>query len=335
MKLFPGRLLYLIVGGIASLDTIWLTASSRLYFDYSPLIKPSCILAAVIVCLALLERIQNCAPWVREMVHRCCNLIQGVIFAQVCWVALTVLNYATMSTAFPYADEMLSRWDAFLGFDWTSYFEAVRTSRMVGLLEVSYVAIGTASMLTFGLLMASSDPRRARYFLETTLVSGFVCTVIGMFLPARGSVATYLGETADFAGFSNPPGLYFVDALSQLRGDAMVVLNPDQMPGLVSFPSFHTAAGVIIVVSFWRTRLFWPAFAFSALMIAATPVLGGHYLVDLLSGAAVALAVLAGFAALPFYRGMLGRTAAWAFWKSWPGGRQAPAPAVATLDAKP
>ena len=47
--MFPGRFLYLTVGGIAILDAIWITASSRLYFYYAQLIKPSYILAAVIV----------------------------------------------------------------------------------------------------------------------------------------------------------------------------------------------------------------------------------------------------------------------------------------------
>src|SRR5262249_46307597 len=145
------------------------------------------------------------------------------------------------------------------------------------------------------------------------------------------SVATYLGESYEFTGFANPPGLYFVDALSQVRGHATVMLDPEQMPGLVSFPSFHTAAGLIIAACLWRTSLFWPAVVFSALMIAATPVLGGHYFVDLLSGAAVTLAVLSAFASLPYYRGMFGRTATWGFWQALPG-RKTRAPSAATGD---
>ena len=39
-------------------------------------------------------------------------------------------------------------------------------------------------------------------------------------------------------------------------------------------------------------------------MIAATPVFGGHYFVDLVAGAALAAAVVATFAALPAHRGL-------------------------------
>ncbi|MFA5537757.1 MAG: hypothetical protein WCZ72_12195 [Gemmobacter sp.] len=42
-------------------------------------------------------------------------------------------------------------------------------------------------------------------------------------------------------------------------------------------------------------------------MIAATPVHGGHYIVDLLAGAALAGAVLAILARRPAYRGLFAR----------------------------
>jgi membrane-associated phospholipid phosphatase len=75
----------------------------------------------------------------------------------------------------------------------------------------------------------------------------------------------------------------------------------------VTFPSFHTAAGIILVISFWRTALFPIIVLYSAIMIASTPVLGGHYFVDLIAGAAVAGAVAFALGLLPSYRGLFGR----------------------------
>ena len=60
--------------------------------------------------------------------------------------------------------------------------------------------------------------------------------------------------------------------------------------GLVSMPSMHTAVGVLMIAVARRTWLFWPAFGYGTVMISATPVWGGHYLVDLIAGAALALA---------------------------------------------
>jgi membrane-associated phospholipid phosphatase len=109
------------------------------------------------------------------------------------------------------------------------------------------------------------------------------------------------------------------------------MLDLSFLPGLVSFPSFHTAAGVIIVASFWRTAFLLPALLFSAAMIAGTPIFGGHYFVDMLSGAAIACAMLVAFALLPYYRGMFGRTAANGSWvRLPPSGRPA---AAGTIEA--
>ena len=59
--------------------------------------------------------------------------------------------------------------------------------------------------------------------------------------------------------------------------------------GLITFPSFHAALGVIFARAFWSVPwLRWPALAVNLLMIAATPVNGGHYFVDVAAGGAVA-----------------------------------------------
>src|SRR5262245_14196006 len=123
MQLFPGRFLYLLVAGIAMFDGVWLAVSSRFLFDLGPLIKPLCIFSVVILCLVVVAPKRYSTELVREVFGRGCNLIQGVIFTQLAWVALKLLNHATMSTNFPYADEMLSRWDSAVGFDWIAYFE--------------------------------------------------------------------------------------------------------------------------------------------------------------------------------------------------------------------
>jgi len=66
--------------------------------------------------------------------------------------------------------------------------------------------------------------------------------------------------------------------LRAVRDDPAYVLDLAHMPGLVTFPSFHTAMGVIAIYCARGTRwLFWPMLVINLLMIAATPVLGSHY----------------------------------------------------------
>jgi membrane-associated phospholipid phosphatase len=56
----------------------------------------------------------------------------------------------------------------------------------------------------------------------------------------------------------------------------------------VSFPSLHVAGALLVVyLSRGVAWLFWPTLVFNALLVAATPVFGGHFFVDVLAGAAV------------------------------------------------
>jgi membrane-associated phospholipid phosphatase len=61
--------------------------------------------------------------------------------------------------------------------------------------------------------------------------------------------------------------------------------------GIIGFPSFHCAAALLNGWALARERAIRPmAIALNAAMIAATPLLGGHYLVDLIGGSVLALA---------------------------------------------
>ena len=65
--------------------------------------------------------------------------------------------------------------------------------------------------------------------------------------------------------------------------------------GIVTFPSFHAASAVLYFWALWPVRWFRPLVVLAnGLMLAATPINGGHYFIDLFAGVAVAvLAIVA------------------------------------------
>jgi membrane-associated phospholipid phosphatase len=75
--------------------------------------------------------------------------------------------------------------------------------------------------------------------------------------------------------------------------NAAHILTLDQLPGLTTFPSFHTAMGIICT---WCSRgsigLFPLMLIINGLMIASTPILGSHYLADVIGGALLAIAAI-------------------------------------------
>ena len=54
-------------------------------------------------------------------------------------------------------------------------------------------------------------------------------------------------------------------------------------------PSFHAALGVLLIWAVWPERaLRWISVVLNVTMIAATPFLGAHYLVDVIAGLCIA-----------------------------------------------
>ena len=65
--------------------------------------------------------------------------------------------------------------------------------------------------------------------------------------------------------------------------------------GIITFPSFHAVLGVMFTLALWPLRLLrWPILVLNFALIAATPIDGGHYFVDVMAGGTIgALAMLA------------------------------------------
>ncbi|MEI7609953.1 MAG: phosphatase PAP2 family protein, partial [Rhodospirillaceae bacterium] len=60
--------------------------------------------------------------------------------------------------------------------------------------------------------------------------------------------------------------------------------------GIVTFPSFHSALAVLLV---WAARglgrMIIPVAALNAVVLAVTPIYGGHYFVDVIAGITITL----------------------------------------------
>lgn len=69
----------------------------------------------------------------------------------------------------------------------------------------------------------------------------------------------------------------------------MTAIQLNNLEELVTFPSFHTACGVLFAWALWRVRYLWiVGLILNVLMIASTPISGSHYLIDVIAGAGVA-----------------------------------------------
>jgi membrane-associated phospholipid phosphatase len=105
-------------------------------------------------------------------------------------------------------------------------------------------------------------------------------TYYGLQLPATHfpeiNTAVYAGQLHDILA---------------LRDGSLHELRLFFLSGVVSFPSFHAASAVLYMWALWPVRgIGGIAAALNLLMIAATPVIGAHYIIDVVGGIAVAAA---------------------------------------------
>lgn len=229
-------------------------------------------------------------------------------FLMIFSVVVPVFNHLTMSLPFPYADDMLARWDALLGLNWIAYFEWVHARPLlIVVYDVAYAKLGLVTLGALFLLSLRNEPGRTRYFLEIFFITAMISIVAGAAFPALAAVDRYIPDLAAYPNFADAPGIYHLEHFARLRGEGEIVINAVGLPGLVTFPSFHTASGILLCIGMWRTWAFWPFVVYSAVMIAASPIFGAHYFIDQIVGAALAVLVAAMVLRQPRHAGLFAR----------------------------
>jgi membrane-associated phospholipid phosphatase len=317
MRVFPGLQAYLVLAVFLLIDFVWLAFGGfGIHWDS---VVPGAVLMAVVGLPALCLRLLSAGPgkgiiFRRETVVRA-GLSERVMFAGEAflflllgWNVMRLFNHLSMTTGFPMADALLTQWDAALGLDWNAYFAFVaERPELIELLGWSYLWLTPVSAGALLGLLAMDRQRSAEFFVVAFFATAAVCTVAGMFFPAEAATAYLLDRPELLAAFSIEPGLYHLDHLHALRAGGPLVFDLNSLPGLVTFPSFHTAAGVVMAWAYRRSLLFWPVLVYALLMIASTPIFGGHYFIDLIAGTIVAVAILVLLERRPRYLGLFTR----------------------------
>jgi len=194
-----------------------------------------------------------------------------------------VLSYLCMGSSGPLADSMLVSLDRMMGFDWlVGYHLVLAHPKIEWLLGHLYDSF-TWQTLYYCVLMGLMN--RAGRMRELVWII-FLCTVItdltAMLFPVLGPyhefgldrISDYLPDVKHLITHQN---LSF--ALGELKG-------------VVQFPSFHTVMALGFIYGFRGLGpISWLVALANAVMLVSVPFFGGHYLTDMLGGAAVFVAV--------------------------------------------
>ena len=232
--------------------------------------------------------------------------------AQVILVTAIVgpLSYVVGSFNWPLQDRALSAVDYAMGFDSKAVILFVNDHpALSGALNLGYNMIKWPLLVIPIVLAKTLRFVRLQQFVMSLSVAMLITIVISVFVPAIGNHQTSGLTASDVPNVNLLAFLGPQHDIPALREGLLRHLELFKLAGIVTFPSFHAASAVLFTWALSPVRGFGPvALVLNALMIASTPVIGAHYLIDVIAGIALAAASIAFAKWLSEYEGQ--RTAA-------------------------
>lgn len=264
---------WLVMGCLAAIDAIWAWRAGFQFRGFRQLLPPLAgFLALGIICGhgARGRRL-------RDLGH---YAALWLAFA----VVVNVASYLAATMRLPLCDGQLCALDNSMGFHWLRWFSFVRGSHVANLVLpriYSSIILQAFASVVFFALIGSTERNRELFWIA--LVAAIATVAISGFAPALGPM------TADAVP-------KWTTTLMKIRAGTMHRATFSTMPGIIAFPSFHTVlAAVFVYVHRPPFKTFIPIAAVNALMLAATPFLGHHYLTDVVGGLAVTVVAIVAY----------------------------------------
>lgn len=256
-------------------DCVWASKVDLLFTGFQNVVITITVLASISVFYKISRR---------------SHTLSAMAFYGILWIIFTVaagiLTYLAARTQIPMQDIAFNKIDKLMGFDWLAFYKFVQSrSTLEFILSTAYNSL--LFQIVGSIIYFSHADRNHRYFEFFWLAFCTLCmTAIGSnFFPAAGTFSYF--KIDEWRGIHLPHYM-------QLRGTALLTYPLQEMQGIITFPSYHAALAVIFIYIHRRQRIIFPlALMLNVLMLIATPVFGGHYLIDVIAGVSLAMVCIA------------------------------------------
>ena len=205
------------------------------------------------------------------------DFIDSMVYVFVFLAFLAPFTSLMASLDLPLIDGALKHADHVLGFDWSATSDWVARHPMFDLMfSRAYDSIWWQAPLVLLIGSYTRPGERNAEAIWLCVISVLACIILSAALPA--------------IAYPGVKGMKHIDELRAIRDGHWTLMSVGG-GGIVAFPSFHAALAVIYIYSVRHYR--WALLVSGPLnlvMLASTPTVGGHYLVDVIAGVAVAFA---------------------------------------------
>src|SRR3954469_16889487 len=197
----------------------------------------------------------------------------------------SILNYLLLPHAGPRIDEMLARLDRAMGFDWPAAMRFMAGHPLLNAAALFAYSSMLPQVALLIIVLGSTRPARVYCLCASLALAALVCIAVWSFAPSFGAFSVYPAAAPKMALALD--WAYAQDLVRLLR-DGPGLISPHDARGLIGFPSYHAALALLVIWYAWpHAMLRWPALALNIAVLAATPVQGGHHLVDVLGAVPV------------------------------------------------
>jgi hypothetical protein len=220
-------------------------------------------------------------------------LIETVLLFLYLGLNVTLASFAAAALAQPLYDATFAAIDRSIGYDWFAVAGAVQQWPWLRkALQYSYGSFVFQPVAALIVLALIGKLRRAQVFVAAWLFAAVACVALSALLPAQSPYGHWtLEPLRDYPISGAVPRALTV--FLDVRAGRLRDLFAFEFEGIVTFPSFHALCGVLFAWAFWAVPyLRWPMVLLNGSMIASTPMVGSHYLIDVLVGLALAPAAL-------------------------------------------
>jgi hypothetical protein len=274
------RLLLGLTAAVAALDAVWaVLAHARL--------DGAAYLGSVLLIVLLFAGglfYQRMRPDARLAAMLC-----GTAFLMAFSLGASTLNYLLLAHAGQRIDLPLAALDRAIGFDWPRAMAWMAAHPLLNLAALIAYSSMLPQVALLTIALAAKEPARVYRFLLAVSLSALACIAIWSFAPSFGAFSVYPPPPRMMLALDET----YARALVRLLHDGAGLISPRDAKGLIGFPSYHAVLALLVM---WHARklafLRWPALLLNSAVLLATPIQGGHHLVDVLAAFPIAAVVL-------------------------------------------
>lgn len=212
--------------------------------------------------------------------------------------SFSVLNALLLTVAGPRIDNALAAIDNALGFDWPAMMAWAAAHPVTdAVFQLAYVSVLPQIAIVISYIAWRGREEQIYGFCFALIFGAVICIGLWTAAPSFGAFSVYDLPPSVSAHLALALDGRYGHQLVEMLANGPGYISPHASKGLIGFPSFHAVMALFVV---WYARTLpgvrCIALALNTVVLVATPIQGGHHVIDVVAGFAVAAVaiVLAG-----------------------------------------